>query len=63
MHFENFSGSPASGKSLIRRAFATYTSPSGEKRGGGRLMRMEFMVDAQNIAHCPKQKDRLKAKI
>jgi hypothetical protein len=26
-------------------------------------MRMEFMVDAQNIAHCPKQKDQLKAKI
>jgi hypothetical protein len=49
MHFEKFSGSPASGKSLIRRAFATYTSPSGEKRGGGRLMRMVLMVDAQNI--------------
>jgi hypothetical protein len=49
MHFENFAGSPASGKSLIRRAFATYTSPSGEKRGGGRLMRMVLMVDAQNI--------------
>jgi len=49
MYFEKFSGSPASGKSLIRRAFATYTSPSGEKRGGGRLMRMVLMVDAQNI--------------
>jgi hypothetical protein len=61
--FENLAGSPASGTSLIRRGFATNSSPSGEKRGGGRLMRMEFMVDAQNIAHCPKQKDRLKAKI
>ena len=53
MSFENLAGSPESGTSLIRRGFATNSSPSGEKRGGGRLMRMEFVVDAQNIAHCP----------
>jgi len=56
MTFENLSGSPASGTSLIRRGFATNSSPSGEKRGGGRLIRMEFIVDAQNMAHCLNQK-------
>jgi len=61
--FVNFAGSPSSGKSRIRRGFATYTSPSGEKRGGGRLTRMVLVVDAQNIFHCPKKNvDQMKSK-